>query len=104
MDGLLKVTPEKLISSSEEFGNTGNVMNQLTGRMMEIVMGMKTVWLGDAATAYNNRFGMLQGDMDKLFRMVDEHSKDLAEMARNYQEAESANADRGQSLESGVVV
>lgn len=103
MDGLLKVTPEKLLSSSEEFGSMGVEMNNLTRQMMELVNGMKSIWQGEAQGAYNNKFSMLQTDMDKLYRMVEEHSRDLSEMARNYQEAENVNMESGQSLESNVV-
>ncbi|MCQ2497761.1 MAG: WXG100 family type VII secretion target [Lachnospiraceae bacterium] len=103
MDGLLKVTPEKLLSSSEEFGSMGVEMNNLTRQMMEIVNGMRSFWQGEAQGAYNSKFSMLQADMDKLYRMVEEHSKDLSEMARNYQETENVNMESGQNLESNVV-
>ena len=42
--------------------------------------------------------------MDKLYRMVQEHVKDLQEMAALYQKAEAGNAQQGGSLNSNVVV
>jgi len=104
MQGYLKVTPEKLLSSSEEFGATGQQMSNLTNEMMNLVMSLKGIWSGEASMAYGNKFSSLQTDMDKLYRMVLEHSQDLSEMARGYSEAETTNMDTGNSLNSNVIV
>ncbi len=103
MDGLLKVTPEKLFSTSEEFGALGNQMSSLTQEMMSLVNSLKGVWSGDAAMAYGGRFSCLQTDMDKLYRMVCEHSQDLSQMASSYQEAENANSETGMSMMANIV-
>ena len=42
--------------------------------------------------------------MDKMFRMVQEHSTDLQEMAAIYIDAESTNAEAAQSLSADVIV
>jgi len=104
MEGYLKVTPEKLLASSEEFGNCGQQMNGLTQEMLTLVQSLQAVWQGEASSAYGNRFVSLQTDMDKLYRMVLEHSQDLSEMAREYMEAENTNMETGSSLNSNVVV
>lgn len=104
MEGILKVTPEKLIQTSGEFATTGNQMKSLTSEMMSLVQGMKGIWQGEAANAYGNKFQSLQTDMDKLYRMVQEHVKDLQEMAALYQKAEAGNAQQGGSLNSNVVI
>ncbi len=103
MEGILKVTPEKLIQTSGEFASTGGQMKNLTGEMMNLVQGMKGIWQGEAAAAYSGRFGSLQTDMDKLCRMVQEHVNDLQEMAAHYQKAELGNADQSSGLHVGVV-
>lgn len=104
MEGILKVTPEKLIQTSGEFANTGGQMKNLTGEMMSLVQGMKGIWQGEAAASYSGKFSSLQTDMDKLCRMVQEHVSDLQEMAAHYQKAELGNAEQGGALNSGVVV
>ncbi len=104
MEGILKVTPEKLIQSSGEFSATGNQMKNITGEMMAQVQGMKGIWQGEAANAYGTKFHALQTDMDKLYRMVQEHVKDLQDMAAQYQQAESGNAEQGGGLNTNVVV
>jgi len=104
MDGILKVTPEKLFSASDEFGSMGTQMNNLTNEMLTLVSNLKSIWQGEANEAYSSKFSSLSSDMDKLYRMVKEHSSDLMEMASAYKEAESANTEQGSGLNSSVVV
>ncbi len=104
MEGILKVTPEKLIQASGEFAALGNQMKNLTSEMMSQVQGMKSIWHGEAAAAYGNKFHSLQTDMDKLYRMVQEHVGDLQEMAAHYQKAEDGNMQQGFGLNSNIIV
>lgn len=104
MEGMLKVTPEKLLQASGEFGVTGNQMKAVTGEMLSLIKSLSGIWQGEAAAAYGNRFASLSGDMDKLYKMVQEHAGDLQEMARHYQEAEGGNTQQGSSLRSNVIV
>lgn len=103
MEGILKVTPEKLLQSSGDFSALGSQIKNLTGEMLSLIRGLGGSWLGEAAAAYGTRFDSLQPDMEKLYRMVQEHVQDLQEMARQYQTAESGNTDKGGSLQSGIV-
>lgn len=104
MEGILRVTPEKLTQTSGEFAATGNQMKNLTSEMISQIQGMKGIWQGEAADAYGTRFHSLQTDMDKLYRMVQEHVKDLQEMAAQYQMAETGNAQQGSGLNIHVIV
>lgn len=104
MDGILKVTPEKLIQTSGEFAASGEQMKNLTGEMMAKVQGMKGMWQGEAASVYSAKFHSLQSDMDRLYRMVQEHAADLQEMAVSYQNAEAGNTEHGNSLHADIIV
>lgn len=103
MDGIIKVDPQKLISTSEEFSTTGNQVKTLTDNMITIIDSLKSVWEGEAATTYNTKFHQLQDDMDKMHRMIQEHVKDLIEMAQQYITAENTNIDTGNSLAGDVI-
>lgn len=103
MEGILKVTPEKLIQTSGEFATTGNQMKNLTSEMISQIQGMKGIWQGEAADAYGTKFNSLQTDMDKLYRMVQEHVNDLQEMAAQYQMAETGNTEQGSGLNINVI-
>lgn len=103
--GILRVTPEKLQATASSFEGTGTNVNNLTQQMTSIVTSLSgQVWSGEAATAYVNKFNGLQDDMERIYKMVKEHSDDLIEMAQQYMTAESANADLANSLSSDVIV
>jgi len=103
MEGILKVTPEKLVETSSEFNAAGTKIKSLTEEMTQAVNGLKGVWQGEAARMYSGRFGALRADMDKLYRMIQEHVNDLQEMARQYQTAEAANVEEGSALAGNIL-
>lgn len=100
MEGIIKVDPQKLISTADEFNGTGNQIKSLTDNMISIIDSLRSVWEGAGATAYNTKFHQLQDDMDKMHRMIQEHVKDLNEMARQYDLGEKKVVDTSNSLES----
>lgn len=104
MEGILKVTPEKLIQTSGEFDSLGGQMKNLTGEMLSLINSLSGVWQGEASAAYQGRFENLSTDMEKLYRMVQEHASDLQEMATLYQSAESSNTEQGSGLRNGIIV
>ena len=103
--GILKVTPEKLQSTASSFEGTGTTVNNLTQQMTAIVTGLSgQIWSGEAATAYVNKFNGLQDDMDRIYKMIQEHSQDLQEVAQQFITAENANKDMANSLSSDVII
>ncbi len=104
MEGIIKVNPETLNSTASEFGNQAGSLQNLTNQMMNLVTGLSSAWQGEAATSYIGKFQGLQDDMDKMFRMIQEHSTDLQEMAQAYITAETQNSEFAQSLSSDVIV
>ena len=100
---LLKVTPEQLISTSDEFNSCGAQIRTLTSNMTSLVDGLKGAWEGEAATAFNTKFHQLDDDMQKMYRMIDEHVKDLQAMAQEYMKAETAAQDMANSLAGDVI-
>lgn len=104
MEGTIKVKPEKLISTASDFQSKGNQIQNLTNEMMNLVKGLNSVWEGDAAKAYIQKFTGLQDDIQKMNRMIKEHVTDLTEMARVYKEAEKANVNEASGLSSDVIV
>lgn len=104
MEGILNVTPEKLESTASEFSNKGNEIANLTSQMTQLVTGLSSVWEGDAAAAYTAKFRELEDDIQRMVKMVNEHSSDLTEMARVYRDAEKANESEIQGLSGDVIV
>lgn len=104
MTGNLLVTPEKLLSTSQEFADIGNTVQSLTQQMIQIVSALKSTWAGEANTAYDSKFHALEDDMTRMHRMIQEHVSDLQEMAKNYQSAESANVQTSNALSGDVII
>lgn len=103
--GILRVTPEKLQATASSFEGTGATVQSLTQQMTSIVSSLSgQIWSGEAASAYVNKFNGLQDDMDRINKMIKEHSTDLIEIAQRFIAAEAANADLANSLSSDVIV
>lgn len=104
MEGIIKVSPQLLTSTAAEFSSQGTAVNNLTAEMMNLITGMSATWEGEAATAYINKFKGLEDDIQRMVRMIQEHSSDLEEMSQVYAEADNANAEEAGSLSSDVII
>ena len=98
MNSILKVTPEKLIESAEQFAGTEQTVRSILEEMKGIIDGFKTIWQGEAATGFANRFSALSDDMEKMCGMIREHSADLNQMANEYKAAEDESMQEAAAL------
>lgn len=104
MTGNLRVTPEKLISASTQFSQSDSTVNNLTTQMMGIVDQLNATWAGEAASGFYTKLKGLQGDMQKLHKMIQEHTTDLNDMAKTYQQAEKENVQTASALKTNEIV
>lgn len=104
MEGILKVNSEQLAQTASEFGSKAGTVGNLTAEMTNMVTGLASAWEGEAASSYVTRFRGLEDDIQMLVRMVQEHSTDLEQMARAYEEAENQNMEEISTLSSDVIV
>lgn len=91
MTGRLLVTPEKLTSGANAFDSSATQLQNTTNQMLQMVESLNRVWQGEASTMYRNKFKQLEDDMRRMFKMAQEHARDLRDMAKNYQDAETLN-------------
>ena len=99
----LKVTPQELLSASGEFEAHNGKMFQLVTQIVSTVNGMKSSWVGDASMAYISKTTKLQDDISKLRKLIDEHVKDLEQIANTYSQAERQNQEIAAGLPTDVV-
>ena len=104
MTGILRVTPEKLIASAQTFGTTAASVQNLTGNMLSTVESLSATYSGEAATAYYTKARSLQDSINKMVRMIQEHSTDLQVMAENYQAAERTAQETAAALQTDIIV
>ena len=81
----------------------GQFKNQV-GELEATESNLNGMWEGEASTAYIAKFRGLEDDIQRMTRMIQEHSEDLQEMARIYSEADMANAEDANSLSADVIV
>lgn len=104
MEGILKVSPEQLTSTAQEFGSYGTSIRNITTEMTSIVTGLSSVWAGEDATAYIAKFNGLQDDIERIHAMIQEHATDLNEMAKTYSGAMTGNITEIEGLSSDVII
>jgi len=102
--GTIKVETSKLMSTAREFCDSARTVNQITNDMLNQVYDTcNGVWKGAAASKYLTKFNTLRDDMRRMYRMFEEHSRDLQEMARNYERAEQQNVNSFSHLQENPV-
>ncbi len=103
MQGILKVTPERLESAATEFSSTATSLGNVTNQMTSLAAGLSSVWTGTASDTYRTKFTELNDDIQRMIAMINEHSSDLIEMANVYKSAESANVTLAGTLLGNVI-
>ena len=103
MNGILRVTPEKLIASAQQFSSSAATVQNLTNTMISTVDALNGTWSGEAATSYYQKAHGLQDSINRMIRMINEHSTDLQAMAQVYQEAERAGQESAAALQTDVI-
>ena len=89
MEGILRVTPEDLDAAASEFSSKASAIGNLTNEMTNTVESLSSVWEGEASSSYVAKFRQLDDDIQKMIRMVQEHSNDLQAMAKAYRDTEN---------------
>lgn len=84
MDGTLRVEPSVLLNKASEFESARTYIMSLFDEMTAKVTALNTVWEGEAAATYQNRFGQLNDDILHLNNLILEHVRDLNGMATIY--------------------
>ena len=96
MEGTLLVTPEKLKETATGFQSLATQVKALHDDMLNRIQGLS--WEGTAADAYKTKFGALRTSMDKINSMINEHVRDLNDMADQYINAETQAQNAADSL------
>jgi len=104
MEGTILVTPEVLESTASEFNNVMIQLRNMTSTMVDQVNGLGAKYQGEAAKAYINRFNQLKDDIETITSKVNEHVKNLNEMAKNYDTGERINIERADALPADIMV
>lgn len=103
MANIIKVEPQRLKSAAGELSSTSGQIRNATNGMTNIVTSLTgSIWTGDAANAYVNKFNGLQDEIGKIDTMIQEHVDDLQRMAAEYDKAELSNINNASTLNDNV--
>ena len=90
-EGVIIVTAETMINGVKEIEDLQIRADALMKRMLEDVRSLSAYWESDAASAYINKFNMMEDDMERFSRKLKGYADDLYEIRRQYLEAEENN-------------
>ena len=98
MNATLLVTPQELKTAASAFNAKANQVKGLHDGMLQTVKTLNNTFTGAVADEYTAKFNSLQSSMETVFNMIQEHVRDLNEMADAYERAQSAGASAAAAL------
>jgi WXG100 family type VII secretion target len=99
----VKVSTAQLEAGARQFDASREKCIQLVRQMMNTCTGLKGKWKGEAANNYYNKLSQLQGDLEDMKRIIDEHAKDLRAIKHVFEQTEDRVATNVASLETDVL-
>jgi len=103
MEITLRVTPEKLNQTSQQFNQSLSSVQNITRAMLAIATVLRGSWAGEAATVFYGKLNGLNNDMNVLHRMIKEHVRDLQEACNEFKRAEQQNVQTNQTLQNNQI-
>ena len=101
MEGTLLVTPEELTTAAGECSAQATQITSLHQAMLGKVRSL--TWEGEAANTYKTKFNALEASMTRINAMIQEHVRDLNEMAQQYSSAEKAAQSAAEGLPASTL-
>lgn len=98
------VTPETLKNTADEFFNIEKEALDCVNNMIMKVNELENKWKGEASQAYVRKFRNLRDDMEKIFRMIQEHVEDLKKIADRYSQVEQESQELISDLADDIVL
>lgn len=100
----IKAAPEVLEAGAAEVRHTVSGIRQRFSNIETTVNRSSGYWQGDAAEAHRAVYREMKGTVDEIFVRLEEHAKDLQEMARVYLGTEERAAETAQGLPSDAIL
>ncbi len=87
----IQVTAAELRNRAEELKSLNNSFNSQTEALRNTEETLKSMWEGEANTAFHNAFTRDKGQMDSFKQAIDQYINALIIIAGKYEEAETRN-------------
>ena len=100
----LLVRTEALMAGSNAVKNKLDDINKVFDRIDEHNNKLLPKWEGEGAEAYKRVYAQVREHVEQINKRLNEHVRDLYEMAGIYEEAEGRNEEEADALPSDVLV
>lgn len=97
-----KVSTEQLLGTASEFSNTGSVISNLTMEMMNISNQLSSC-SGETITLMISKLRSLEGSIQRMNAMIQEHVSDIEKIVAEYNAAEQTNTEEVSSLNTEII-
>ena len=99
----VKVSSAQFEAGARQFEQHRAKCKQLVQQMMNTCTGLQSKWQSPAATQYYNKLKQIQGDLNDMERIINEHVNDLREIKKIFEVTEDNAATKTASLETDVL-
>jgi len=98
-----KVSTDQLDIAVNTFDTYRNNCVNTAKKIMQVSTSLKGSWKGDAATGFYNKLQSIQGDINDVNNIINEHVKDLREISKEYKAAEQKAQAKNSGLQTDVI-
>lgn len=91
--GLIQVTSAELRKQAEQLKSLNGSFKNNIGTLESTELSLKSMWEGQANTAFHNAFIKDKGQMDNFNNLIEQYIQALLEIAAKYEAAEAKNTD-----------
>lgn len=99
----LKVTPEKLTAAAQQFQTRGSSIRNLTSQMLSLVKSLNSAWESPAQQTFVQKFSALDGDMAQIQEKINEHVRDLNQIANDFKTSENSKQSTASGLKTDYI-
>lgn len=103
-DAVIKVTTEVLYEKSQSISGHLGKMQERFSNMESVVDKTGGYWIGEAGEAHRAMYKEMCPQIEEVTKRLQEHVRDLEEMAGIYDEAASAARELAEELPADVIL
>jgi len=99
----IKVSPEILNAKAQEVTGEIGQMKQLFSDIQDYVKKTQFYWIGEAGNLHRKMFEEKKEDIDTMIKRLEDHPRNLQQIAGVYEETESAQTDQSNVMSSNLI-
>ena len=98
-----KVSTDDLERGAKAFDNSRNKCVQIARKIMAVGDELQGTWEGDDATTFFNKLKGIEGDINDISKIINEHVLDLRKAAQEFKAGMDTSKAKASGLQSDVI-